>query len=537
MSRSPDQRALRLLAAALLLPAPALSAQERLHEFSGSSSLDLFGQSVAVVPDLDGDGVDDILVGAPHADFGDNNTGSVFLYSGASGLEFDRVDGLARGEGLGRRVSRCGDVDGDGVEDFLACGERDPARNGPSGFVRVFSGADRSLLLEFTHDRDWSEFGWDADGAGDVNGDGVPDIIVGAPNDDWFGPGSGSAFVYSGADGSLLHTFRGVEPWAQCGFSVCGIGDLDGDGCSEFAVGSRLENARGTDSGAVRVYSGRTGQELWLKKGDKEDNLGYSLDGGGDLDGDGVDDWITGGMNDRNDNGAQKVGRVRVFTGATSTEIYDLETGDSADGFGAAVEILGDVNGDGFADFLVGSPFAGIIGQTALAAGRAEVFSGVSGRRLYQVDGVETSDNLGTSVAGGGDLDGDGFADWVVGVPGDNPIGSVAVYRSDTLPRLSVQNLAAGGVATWATQGGTPGAVVSFTYSLQGWGAASAFNLEFDILDPQSLGSATADGSGNASLSLSVPTGAGGTPVWFQAWESSLVGPPRVTNGLAAVVQ
>ena len=139
-------------------------------------------------------------------------------------------DGDSAGDELGRSVSGAGDVNGDGFDDLIV------------GFrgARVFSGADGSIIYTFHGDSAGDQFGYSVSGAGDVNGDGFDDLIVGAQGDDNNGTTSGSARVLSGVDGSILYTFNGDSASDWFGNSVSGAGDVDGDGYADLIVGAFL---------------------------------------------------------------------------------------------------------------------------------------------------------------------------------------------------------------------------------------------------------------------------------------------------------
>ena len=157
-------------------------------------------------------------------------------------------------DGFGRSVSGAGDVNGDGFADLIVSADPDP--NFFLDYVRVFSGVDGSVLYNFVGDTRGDDFGWSVSGAGDVNDDGLDDLIVGAPRDDDNGVSSGSARVLSGADGSILFTFFGDSFEDVLGGSVTGAGDVNGDGFDDLIVGALGDDNNGSSSGNVRVLSG-----------------------------------------------------------------------------------------------------------------------------------------------------------------------------------------------------------------------------------------------------------------------------------------
>ena len=152
------------------------------------------------------------------------------------------------------RIAIAGDVNADGWADWVIGQPRDDTHGRSTGRVLVMSGADGRILHVFTGDSAGDRFGWSVAGAGDVDGDGHDDVIVGAPLDDPNGNASGSAFVFSGRDGTTLLALHAAKTGVHLGHTVAGAGDVDGDGAADLMVGDRL--------GTATVYSGRTGEAL-----------------------------------------------------------------------------------------------------------------------------------------------------------------------------------------------------------------------------------------------------------------------------------
>ena len=360
----------------------------------------------AVPGDVNGDGKADFIVGAYLDDpaGGGTDAGSAYVYSGADGSLLYQVSGDTAGDWFGYSVSMAGDVNGDGRTDFIVGAYfDDPAGGGTSaGSAYVFSGADGSLLYQRTGDTANDFFGASVSGAGDVNGDGRADFIVGARLDDPVGGGTnaGSAYVFSGADGSLLYQRTGDTANDYFGYSVSGAGHVNGDGKADFIVGAWGAGG-GTDAGSAYVYSGADGSLLYQKTGDTAgDQLGISVSGAGDVNGDGVPDLIVGAFWD-DPGGLSNAGSAYVFSGADGSLLYQV-TGDTVgDNFGISVSGAGDVNGDGRADFIVGAYFDDPAGG-GTDAGSAYVFSGADGSLLYQRTGDTAGDRFGFAVGGGG---------------------------------------------------------------------------------------------------------------------------------------
>ncbi|MCH8978003.1 MAG: FG-GAP repeat protein [Armatimonadetes bacterium] len=325
-----------------------------LFTFSGDSSGDFFGFAVSGAGDVNNDGHDDVIVGA----FGDDNngsfSGSARVFSGKTGAALYTFDGDSALEFFGSSVSGAGDVNNDGYADLIVGAQGDDNNGTFSGSARVFSGKDGALLYIFNGDSASDFFGVSVSGVGDVNHDGFDDVIVGAHFDDNSGTDSGSARVLSGKDGSVLFSFDGDAAGDNFGRSVSGAGDVNNDGFPDMVVGAFTADGNGTDSGSARVFSGKDGTVLYTFDGDSpDDQFGVSVSGAGDVDGDGFDDLIVGSLND--DNNGSNSGSARVFSGADGSVLYTLDGDSAGDRFGRSVSGAGDVDADGFADIIVGA--------------------------------------------------------------------------------------------------------------------------------------------------------------------------------------
>ncbi len=313
---------------------------------------------------------------------------------------------------FGFDVSGAGDVNGDGFADLIVGAPMDDNNGLSSGSARVLSGIDGNVLYEFFGDAAGEIFGWSVSGAGDVNDDGFADLVVAAPtNVNDIAP-NGSARVLSGMDGSVLYTFNGDPTADFFGRELSGAGDVNGDGFADLIVGYPLNDS-------ARVFSGVDGSVLYNFEGDLAGDLfGRKVSGAGDVNGDGFADLIVGAPMDDTINGLES-GSARVFSGVDGSVLYTFNGDSAGDGL-RAVSGAGDVNGDGFADLIVGA--AGD-DNNANGSGIARVFSGVDGSVLYTFEGDSSTDlfgigeSLGVSVSDAGDVNGDGFADLIAGAP------------------------------------------------------------------------------------------------------------------------
>ena len=534
------------LVAALCAPAHAqlVGGQwETLWQFDGQAVDNFQGTSVSCAGDVDGDGFDDLIVGASGADPGGvANAGSAYVFSGATGTLIWQFDGQFYIDLLGYSASGAGDVDGDGFDDLIVGAFRaDPGGLSDAGSAYVYSGATGTLIWQFDGQADGDELGRCVSGAGDVNGDGFDDLIVGARNADPGGVGhAGSAYVYSGATGTLLWQFDGQAANEQLGESVSGAGDVDGDGFDDLIVGAPQGNPGGlTKAGFAYVYSGATGTLIWQFNGQVAyDYQGISVSGAGDVNGDGFDDLIVGA--DQADPGGPTIGpnagSAYVFSGATGTLIWQFDGQASHDYLGSTVSNAGDVDGDGLDDLIVGAWGAEPGGL--YRAGSAYVYSGATGTLIRQFNGQASDDYLGSAVSDAGDVDGDGLDDLIVGAysasPGGlNDAGSAYVYSLDAFLHMDSTEISYSGNQPVQFDLDFPaseaGAHYAILLSISGT-APSYFNgllipLVQDAHFQQFLGNSTLHGTLNANaqaqkmlrLHRQTPPGAIGVTIYLAA--------------------
>jgi hypothetical protein len=495
-----------------------------LMELFGSPG-DQLGVSVAGAGDVDGDGFDDIIAGATDGIGNGDEPGAAIVYSGRDGSVLHRFVGESDGDAFGTSVAGAGDVDRDGFDDVIVGARYDDHTAIFSGAVKVYSGATGAELHAFYGDGEGDRLGYSVAGAGDVNGDGFADIVAGAVFDNNNGFWSGSAYVFSGRNGALLRRFDGDSSFDLLGSSVGSAGDVDGDGFDDIIAGAPDSEAGGAGAGLARVYSVRTGAALHTFLGDSaSDALGSAVAGVGDVDRDGFDDVAVSAPFD--DAAGNDAGTVWVFSGFDGSVLRALR-GEAANQLGSSVAGPGDVDGDGFPDIWAGAPHAG-------GTGNARLYSGRDGSLIYSVDGAPGS-AFGISVGAAGDVDGDGFPDLIAGANHDDAGGldsGRAFVLSGSLTLEAPVPGQAGQRNDFALTRAAPAApIVVFIASAEGRTVRAipgCGNVVLDLADSTRVfGSTQAGADGRAELSRVVPPGMAGRTARFQALDRSAC---RVSN-------
>jgi len=375
----------------------------------GDAAGDWFGYAVAAASDLDGDDFDDLLVGAPRADgAGGTDCGRLHVISGRTAAELFTVDGELPGDGFGSAVALTGDVDGDTVADLVVGAPfADPAAGPDAGRVYVLSGADGSVVRTLDGQATDDRFGTAVCAAHDVDGDGVRDVVAGAPGHDTAGANAGRVTVHSGADGTLVHLLDGAAPGDGFGAAVRALRDLDGDQRAELAVGAPLaDGAAGTDAGSVAVFHGADASLRFRLEGTASSAwFGSAIASAGDVDGDAVPDLAAGAPRFEGARGRAS-GRVAIHSGADGREIRSLAGDSPFERFGSAVAGVGDLDGDGRGDLLAGAPFGSPADRTGAGAARVvfnpEAFPCLAGTVNAQGDGGVTPILFVNGSTGGG---------------------------------------------------------------------------------------------------------------------------------------
>jgi hypothetical protein len=412
---------------ALLLPllsSPAL-AQAPLYDHSGGAPGDQMAAAVAALGDVNGDGAGDYAMGAPHADGLEPDAGCVYVRSGKDASVPWIFAGEHAGDLLGFSLAALGDIDGDGVSDLIAGA---PLAYVGFGAVYVISGATGAQLWKFKGVGDPGQLGYAVAGVGDVNTDGVPDFAFGAPyRDNGWSPDDGYVEIRSGVNAAGIHQLVGEQSGSRFGFALDGAGDVDGDGRGELLVG-----APGFDvgvlpflvpeTGKAYLVSGLNGSTLHSETGGFAfDTLGWSVAGGVDVNGDAVPDFGVGAP--YADPAGANSGQVRIRSGAAPfPQLYALGGAAAGDELGYALDLALDADGDGLGDVLVGAP--GIDFPTFADGGKAYVHNGSTGALRYEIGGRVAGDRMGMAVGTVGLVNGDAWTDYLTGAPlADHAVG------------------------------------------------------------------------------------------------------------------
>lgn len=395
---------------ALPLLAHAQSGQTSvLYDYSGGTG-DHLGVAVVELGDVDGDQRADYAVGAVGAN---NWRGQVRVTSGSRGTLLYTLDGVAAGDQFGHSIAALPDINGDGIADFIIGAPLAQGTAPGSGQVYVRSGRDGSLLFVRGGDGAQDHMGWAVASVGDVNGDGIPDFAGGAIDDDNFGASSGSVRVWSGANGAGLFTVYGYQANQLFGSAIVGVGDQNNDGVPDFAVGAPSITGS-ANAGFVRIFSGANHSVLSTLNGlNSGDNFGYSIAAIGDLDGDGRTDLAIGSPQIS----PASTGQVDIYLAAGGPPLLRVFGSGTADRFGTSVSAAGDVDNDGVRDFVVGAPGADL--PNAIDTGSLTFYSGANGSTLLTYHGTDFGLKIGAAISGATDVNEDGRPEIVIGAPGN----------------------------------------------------------------------------------------------------------------------
>jgi len=446
-----------------------------------------FAWSVACAGDVNGDGYADVIAGEPDVDVTYTDEGRAYVWYGhASGIsgnaDWYTLGGYANAR-YGASVATAGDLNGDGYSEVIVAA---PAKAGTLGVVRLYAGGpeatqENSAWHKASNLDGTPQFGYSVSTAGDVNGDGYSDVIVGAPYYDDGQTDEGGVFIYKGTE-------TGLQPsgyyWkktadlagARFGWSAAGAGDVDGDGYDDVIVGAPYweQGTGGADEGGAWVYrgsaAGMVSAPYWGKESDQAGALfGFSVAGAGDTNGDGFAEVIIGAPMMENSADHTDEGLMFVYRGSASgistTPYFSKDADKPGTHYGYSVASAGDTNRDGYADIIVGAPD---YTSTYAAEGGAWVYLGQADRMISAPDwydtGGQANAHFGFSVAGAGDVNGDGYSDVIAGAPdyddGQAGEGGVWAYHGSSAGLSDT--------AAWHREAGQEDAFYGFSVSTAG---------------------------------------------------------------------
>ncbi|SGZ73125.1 Flagellar hook-length control protein FliK [Bathymodiolus thermophilus thioautotrophic gill symbiont] len=466
---------------------------------NGENAEDVSGHSVSSAGDVNGDGLDDLIIGAPHhldlstpnakytsksyVVFGKTNATAVNLSDIASGIGGFVINGKDAGDYSGFSTSSAGDVNGDGLDDLIigANDSTNSAGENQAGRSFVVFGKINTTAVDLSNmgmggfvingENAGDRSGVSVSSAGDVNGDGLDDLIIGASTASTdsiallgnsyvvFGKANATAIDLSNiAAGTGGFIIRGINAWEFSGTSVSSAGDVNGDGLDDLIVGSHgaLTSAgrsfvvfgKKDDTNTVNLSDIISGTGGFVINGENaESQSGWSVSSIDDINGDGLDDLIVGAyLADSNDD--DNIGKSYVVFGkkndTTAVNLSDVASGtggfvingeNTEDRSGFSVSSAGDVNGDGLDDLIIGAHSANNTGKSYVVFGKAntdaidlsDIAAGTGG---FVINGEGAEDDSGFSVSSAGDVNGDGLDDLIVGAPKADPTGGTNAGKS-----------------------------------------------------------------------------------------------------------
>ncbi len=434
--------------------------------YIGEMNVDTSGMSIDIAGDVNGDGYDDILIGAMYNDENGDNAGQTYLIFGKStgwtmDIDLSNADasflGEHEGDISGRRVAGVGDVNADGYDDFVIgapwndesfkmAGQTYLIFGKATGWAKdvPLSNSNASFLGESMIDYS----GHSIAGAGDMNGDGYDDILICSVNN---GEGAGQTYLIFGRkDGWIMDmnlsnsdaSFIGENEKDRSGCSISGVGDVNGDGYDDILIGAHWNNEGGNKAGQTYVIFGKPSGwciDTSLSEADAsfigehyEDESGWSVAGAGDVNCDGYDDILIGAPN--SDEWRNNAGQTYLIFGSINN--WDVDTNlsksnasflgeNEEDNSGYSITGFGDVNGDGYDDFMIGAIYNdegdSQAGQTYLVLGNDTGWymnaslSTADASFLGEVNNGMGGDGSGNSISVSGDVNGDGYDDIIIG--------------------------------------------------------------------------------------------------------------------------
>lgn len=452
----------------------------------GANEGDWAGYDVAGAGDLNGDGYDDLLIGAPGADYpgiwpGDSYggwpTGAAMVVLGPVGADLDltsadawlqgtQIEGNDTCDNFGTSVAGVGDTNGDGLDDVLIGDpwyyDNDYYDDDPSGLAALFYGPVTGVRHAFEADAvllgdSWyGKAGYDVAGAGDVNGDGFTDLLISAVYGTTVSENGGEVYLFHGpltgtysTDDSHATIANTGDDFINFGNAINSAGDVNGDGLDDVLVGAEYDSSAWENGGSASLFLAPLSGEVLLSDAHlvfeaeaEYENVGSALDGVGDLDGDGYGDFVVGVQNQSF--GSLYVGAIWVIYGDAAGGPSGQQNMDVAgavlhgswqyERVGMSLDGSADLDADGHTDFLVGGQsYDGVgdsIGEAWLVHGPVYGTAAIDDVASWHFLGTSAGDQAGSSVSFAGDVDADGIDDILIGAPREatNGTGAGAAY-------------------------------------------------------------------------------------------------------------
>jgi len=379
-----------------------------LFNFSGDTAVGTYGQRLSPAGDVNNDGFKDFVITTFHHT-ASPDPGRAIVYSGQT-REILYVFGSEDAEIdlFGWTVAAAGDVNNDGFDDIMIGAVKNDGTVIDVGLVYVYSGQNGEILHVFTGENYQDQFGSSLSSAGDVNNDGYDDVIIGA----YIHDGAGRAYVYSGQTFSPLYVLSGDYMGDWFGFSVSTAGDINKDGYSDFAISAPRADAQAVNAGRTYIISGQDGDTLRVIYGEVTEELrGYRVVSAGDVNGDGYDEVILSPGYTNPVPGDSIVNMTLVISGLNGEQLYQFGEVYPEDTYSGVLP-AGDVNNDGFNDLIIAET---VIYENDTWERRLYVLSGSDQDTLYFFSGDRLKEITDLSVASLGDIDSDGYVDFLAG--------------------------------------------------------------------------------------------------------------------------
>lgn len=432
--------------------AAGVPSQVQTGSMTGLHTGDQFGAVIVPFHDIDGDGTVDLLIGCPAWDNGAaSNAGRVELRSGRTGALLRTNNGTNTNDYFGSSIAVLADLNGDGVPEYLV-GVPLADNGGPDcGAVKVFSGATGGLMRNHYLSENNAQLGTAVVALPDIDSDGVPDYAAGAPQNTNVSP-VGRVFFYSGRTGNVIRTRYGFSSYGLYGATLTVVGDVTGNGTNCLAIGSPHEQVlQAYSAGTVDIVSLSTFVRLTTLTGSYAgDHFGSTIEALGDIDGDGRADLAVSSPD-------SSYGTVRILRidGTVIRTHYGSTAGSRA---GLGLGCVGDVDFDGVPDYGIGEPFAG--------SGDARIFSGRTGAELAHITAGSSGAMWGRTIVAVGDTDHDAFGEFAISMPNQGN-GEMRFYSLSSPMSFHYFGTACGISPTGPSLGMSAGGLVGSLLSLR----------------------------------------------------------------------